>query len=450
VQTSGGGVDPQTQALSITVNKATTPPPSTPDFTLTTDKSALTFTKPKTGDPAVTQTVVATVARSGGFTGAVNVSLAPTATGITAAPITIAAGATTGNLIVSVADTAAVVTSQAFNVSATATGVTGAKTKPLAITVSAAAPVLTSIAIANPATFTAGGSKLNVGAPATFTTTGKDQNGNPFTPTTPITWTSSNASIVSIVSGTGVATAQQISTTPVTLTATSGAVNATVTVQGVYSFAASIGTQTGAANGSAYMVKIQNPNGVKLAVNSPSDKITVNGPTAFNGGAGKVDIVGTEFTWDASNDFGLLRAPPGTAPTSLVTGAYTMTTTVGSDTYTTASFAFDAAQAPLQSPTNVAFAPAPQPAGTQNTTVSWTAVPGALSYRVVVLKGAALNFVTFVDVNVATADVSFAGATTESFSFLVIAYNTDITSNNPTLPAQLKVSSTQSSDYLIP
>lgn len=452
VQTSGGGVDPQTQPLKITVNAGTTPPPPpAPNFTVAATTPAA-VTKPASGTVMTTSTV--TVTPSNGFTGAVVITAAPTITGVTFSPLTITipsggTSAVTGTLAATVSSSAAVATT-AVTVTGTGTisGASAARTAtPVNLTVNAAAPVLTTITITSPTTFTAANNKLNLGVPTTFTAAGKDQFGNPFTPTTPITWTSSVPATVSIVSATGVATAQQLSTTPVTLTATSGSVSASVSVVGVYSFAASLGTQSGFATGAAYIVKIQNPSGVKYGGNSNTvADITVTGPSGF-GTAGSAKIPGTEFSWDASNDFGVLRAPPGTAPTALMSGAYTMTTMVGTDTYTTGSMTVDATQT-LPAPTNVTFSPAPQPAGAQTTTVSWTAVPGALSYRVVVLKAG--FFQSFTDVTGTSASVGFTGASADSFTFLVIAYNADIISSDPTLPAQFNVSSTQSSTYDIP
>ncbi len=446
VQTSGGGLDPQTQALSITVNKAgVTPPPPTPDFTLTTDKSTLTFTKPKTGDPAATQTVVATVARSGGFAGAVNVSLAPTATGITAAPITIASGATTGNLIVSVADTAAVVTSQAFNVSATATGVTGAKTKPLAITVSTApAPVLDNILVT-------GTASLNLNTPVTFTAVGRDSSNNPLPTPPPFTWTSSNPNVT--VDSAGKVTATKFITAPVTITATSGTKSGTFSVTSTYGMEASVGTYQimdssgGVSLGTAFLLRMRDAAGNIVSGNNATT-FKIAGPATWNGGAVADAIGNGDFLWGALDAFAWLRTPPASTATSSapVNGLYTITSPI------TAAVAYTG-KAQLASNTSLldtATFTTTEVTGTgasRTANIAWNAVAGATSYRVQILRngtplnGLPLNSGSGNHQTALTYSQAVDFVAGDTYAFRVIAYSANVTAADVTLPAQFNISS---------
>jgi hypothetical protein len=451
-----GGSITQTQPLSLTVNPGTTPPPPpAPNFTVAVS-NVQPVTKPASGTSGNQNVATVTITPSNGFTGNVSVAITGGPTGVTFNPLSInvtGASAVNGTLTATVTSTATAATTNGLVAAGTGTISGSSATRnssAFSLTVNPAPPpALDNIAITSPTTFTAANGKLNLSVPATFTAVARDVSNTPLSPQPTITWSSSDSAKVSVTNA-GVATANQLGTTPVTLTAsaTVGAITrtATVIVQAVYSFQGSIGMQTGVAAGAAYIVKIQQPNGTKTG--GSSQNVTVKGPAGY-GTAGTATILGSEFSWDASNDFGVLRAPPGTAPTALVNGSYTMETTVGSDTYTTAAQTVNTAST-LPVPTGINFSPAPQPAGSQTTTVSWSAVAGASSYRVVVLKGAAETFVTFADTATTSAAVTFTGLAGESFKFLVIAYSTNITSSSPTLPAQFNVSSAFSANYVIP
>jgi hypothetical protein len=454
-----GGSITQTQPLSLTVNPAVTPPPPppppAPNFTVAVS-NVQAVTKPASGTSGNQNVATVTVTPSNGFTGNVSVAITGGPAGVTFNPLSInvtGASAVNGTLTATVTSTATAATTNGLVAAGTGTISGSSATRnsaPFSLTVNPAPPpALDNIAITSPTTFTAANGKLNLNVPTTFTAVARDASNTPLSPQPTITWSSSDSAKVSVTNA-GVATANQLGTTPVTLTAsaTVGAITrtATVIVQAVYSFQGSIGMQTGVATGAAYIVKIQQPNGTKTG--GSRQNVTVKGPAGY-GTAGTATILGSEFSWDASNDFGVLRAPPGTAPTTLVNGSYTMETTVGSDTYTTAAQTVNTAST-LPVPTGISFSPAPQPAGSQTTTVSWSAVAGASSYRVVVLKGATETFVTFADTATTSTSVTFTGLAGESFKFLVIAYSTNITSSSPTLPAQFNVSSAFSGNYVIP
>ncbi len=455
VKAVGGGIT-QTKPLSLTVNPAVTPPPPpAPNFTVAVS-NVQAVTKPNTGTSSNQNVATVTVTPSNGFTGNVSIAITGGPAGVTFNPLSInvtGASAVNGTLTATVASTATAATTNGLVAAGTGTISGSSVTRnsaPFSLTVNPAPPpALDNILITSPATFTAANGKLNRNVPTTFTAVARDASNTPLSPQPTITWSSSDSAKVSVTNA-GVATANQLGMTPVTLTAsaTVGAITktATVTVQAVYSFQGSIGTQTGVATGAAYIVKIQQPNGTK--VGGSSQNVTVKGPAGYGTG-GTATILGSNFSWNASNGFGLLRAPPGSAPTTLVNGSYTMETVVGGDTYTTAPQTVDTAST-LPVPTGISFSPAPQPAGLRTTTVSWSAVAGASSYRVVVLKNPSESFVTFADTATTSASVTFTGLAGESFKFLVIAYSTNITSSDPTLPAQFNVSSAFSGNYVIP
>ena len=98
----------------------TPPPPGvTGSFIVTISSATLTMA------PGATQTMVVTVTRTGGFTGAVTLAAAPLPTGVTAtfAPATLAAGATSSTLTLVVAATAtATAVPAAITVTGSATG----------------------------------------------------------------------------------------------------------------------------------------------------------------------------------------------------------------------------------------------------------------------------------------------------------------------------------------
>lgn len=118
----------------------------TQDFTISSvAPTSLTFTKPASGDPAP-QTVTVTIAPTGGFAGAVTLSLAaPTgARGVTGTG-TIAAGATSGTLTVTATAAATTGTDQAYTVQA----VSGTITKTIAV------PITVNAAVTPPGTLEA-------------------------------------------------------------------------------------------------------------------------------------------------------------------------------------------------------------------------------------------------------------------------------------------------------
>ena len=125
-------------ATALVACPDTTQPPPAPDFTISSiSPTSLTFTKPATGNPAA-QTVNVTVAATGGFAGAVTLSLvAPGgSTGVTGTG-SITAGTASGTLSVNATAAATVGANQGYTLQAVSGTIT--KTIALPITVNAAA-----------------------------------------------------------------------------------------------------------------------------------------------------------------------------------------------------------------------------------------------------------------------------------------------------------------------
>ena len=440
VRTSGGGVDPQTQALKVTVTAGTTPPPPpTPNFTVSATAPAA-VTKPSSGTVTTTSTI--TVTPTNGFTGNVVVTAAPSITGVTFSSLTITipsggTSAVTGTLSATVG-TAASVATTAVTVTGTGTisGASAARTAtPVNLTVNATPPpALDHITVT-------GTASLNLNTPTQFTAVGYDAS-NVALPTQPtFTWTSADTSKATVDS-TGKVTAIKSITAPVTITATSGAKSGTFNATSSYGMEVSVGTynQDGTIVGTAYLVRIRDSGGAILGGLSASQTYTITGPTTWNNNVAAT-APGDDFVWGALNAFGFLRSPPASSATvnTPVNGLYTLTSTLGAVVYTGKSQLADST-----AKLTAAAVTATQATGTVSAT--WSAIAGAGSYRVQLFKK---NGATITQLdngsNQNTVNKTYAGLTVvtgDQFLVRVIAYPVDITAADVTpLPAPFNISS---------
>ncbi len=444
VRTSGGGVDPQTQALKVTVNAGTTPPPPpAPNFTISASAPAA-VTKPSSGTVATTSTI--TVTPSNGFTGNVVVTAAPTITGVTFSSLTIAipsggTAAVTGTLTATVGTTASVATT-AVTVTGTGTisGASAARTAtPVNLTVNATPPpALDHITVT-------GTANLNLNTPTQFTAVGYDASNVPL-PTQPtFTWTSADTSKATVDS-TGKVTAIKSITAPVTITATSGAKSGTFNATSSYGMEVSVGTynQDGTIVGTAFLVRLRDSGGAIVAGQSGAQSYNIAGPATWNN-----DVAATatgnsgDFVWGLSDAFGILRTPPGSSATvsTPVNGTYTFSSIFGAVTYT--------GKAQLADKT--ISLPAPVVTATRTTTTvnsSWTADASAKSFRVQLFKknGATTTLLQTDNQTALTRD--YTGLTVVSgdqFFVRVIAYPVIINAADVTpLPTPFNISSKDS------
>ena len=157
VTASGTGVTSATATGSLTVN-------ATPNFTLTVDPTTLNVAQGGTG------TVDVTITRTGGFTGAVNLSVANLPTGVTAEFDDPAPTGDAAVLTLTVAGTAAVAQT---NLSIDGTGTPGNRSAALALNVTAAPSGGFTLAL-NPATVTvaagaSGQTTVNINKTGDFT-----------------------------------------------------------------------------------------------------------------------------------------------------------------------------------------------------------------------------------------------------------------------------------------
>jgi hypothetical protein len=441
VQTSGGSVDPQTQPLSITVNKSTTPP--TPNFTVAATAPAA-VTKPSSGTVQTTSTV--TVTPSNGFAGSVALSAAPAPTGVTYSfnPASVNVTSTTAVTSVLTATVSSTASAATTAVTVTGTGtISGVSTPRTATPVNLvinAATTTDNVVLTPPAGFNG---KLATNAPVQFTA--QARNGTTvLSPQPTITWTSSDPSVVS-VDATGLATAKKFSTASVTIKASVGSVDSNLaTITFTYGIEMSVGTLNnisgGTPDGTALIAKFRDVNGSAFTgIDAATQNYSLAGPASWNGGTPLAATGSPSFVFNPTLGFGIMRAPPAGTAASVppVQGDYTLTTTIGGTPYTGKANLANAAQV-LPRPSVTATLTGTKVDG------SWAAVSGAASYRVQLIQNGAV----VQSVNQTTLTVSFTGltvATNDTFAVRVIAYPVDITSSaDVTLPSQFNVSSADS------
>jgi Bacterial Ig-like domain (group 2) len=451
VKTSGGGLDPQTQALSITVKAVVTPP--TPNFAVTATTPAA-VAKPSSGTVTTTSTV--TVTPSNGFTGPVVVTATPvTGVSYSALTITIPAGGTApvnGTLTATVSSTAAVATTP---VTVTGTGsIAGASTArtatPVNLVVNATPPptVTDNVALTPPAGFNG---TLLTNTTAQFTA--QARNGTtPLAPQPTITWVSSDPTVVS-VDATGLATVKKFNTANVTITASVGSVNSTpATITRTYGMEASVGTynQDDVVLGTAFLIRMRDAAGNIVSGNNATT-FKIAGPATWNGGAVADAIGNGDFLWGALDAFAWLRTPPASTATASapVNGLYTITAPITAAQPYTGKAQLANNTVLLPKPTFTTTEVTGAGASSRTANVTWTAVVGAVSYRVQILRngtplnGLPLNNGSGNHQTTFTYSQSVPFTAGDTYSFRVIAYPVDITAADVTLPAQFNISSNE-------
>ncbi len=448
VKTTGGGLDPQTQALSITVNKAGTPP--TPNFAVTlTNVQAIT--KPGTGTSAAQNVATITVTPSNGFTGNVAVSVTGAPAGVTFNALNVnvtGATAATGTLQATVASTATATTTNGLVVKGASGSLNVTATPALNLVVNPTPPptVADNIVLTAPTGFN--GKLVTNANPVLFTA--QARNGTTVLAQQPtFTWASSDPAVV--VDANGNVTAKKFASN-VTITAKAGSVTSNaVTITLTYGMEASVGTFNSVPNngnnpkvGTAFLFRLRDASGIVISSKSVSYDISATG---WNGGAtatvdgSTADVLGL----GTGNSFGIVRTPPAISDAGIpaVEGVYTLM----ASTYT--------AKPQIAAGSLSTLLPAPDitaPISGTTVTATWPHVMGAASYRVQLFKknGSTITNVTpnldGAD-NQVTEGRTYPGltvATGDQFYVRVVAYPVDITGTDVTLPTQFNISSSDS------
>ncbi len=450
VQTSGGGLDPQTQALSITVKTVVTPP--TPNFAVTaTVPAAVTLPGPKT----TTSTV--TVTPSNGFTGVVTLSAANTSAaglGVTYVfnPATVSvtsAAAVTSTLTIKVDSTVAApppttVTTTAVTVTGTgpSSTVRNAPAVNLVINPAPAPTVADNILLTVPAGFT--GKLATNAAPVLFTA--QARNGTTVLASQPtFTWESSDPAVV--VDASGNVTAKKFASN-VTIKAKAGGLTSNVgTISLTYGLEASVGTYgyPVGQTGFAMVTKARDVSGADVDQSTVS--YTIAGPAAWSATA--LSVANSEVRVGTGGLLAIVRSPPagigdpssGSVPTT-VAGDYTITATINAQTYSAKATVTNAT--PSFPAVTITSAVISQASG--DGSVTWNPIGTAGSYRVIVARSGAGGNPTPTNTTATTATFSVAtlGAT-ETVSVTVVAYPVNVLANTVSvLPPQFDISSATS------
>lgn len=229
-------------------------------------------------------------------------------------------------------------------------------------------PAVSSVAVSG-----AANNVLKLGSEVQFSAAAKDASGNTLEGKT-FTWVSSNPSIAS-VDNSGKVKANRIG--KVTLTATVDGVSGQSAEQSTFGleFVAGVSLEpSGDTVGTTFAFRLRQASGAEV----PAGKFLITGPTGFNGGnVYEVSSAAGFFTSFVSTD--------GVAALQALAGTYSVTTTVGTETFT-ASSSLTAADiaAPLARPTGLSLGAV----STTSVTASWSPVAGAASYRVIVFDSA--------------------------------------------------------------
>jgi hypothetical protein len=266
-----------------------------------------------------------------------------------------------------------------------------------------------------------------------------------------ITWVSSDPTVVS-VDATGLATVKKFNTASVTITASVGSVNSTpATITRTYGMEASVGTynQDNVVLGTAFLIRMRDAAGNIVSGNSASQTFKIAGPATWNGGATADAIGNGDFLWGALDAFAWLRTPPASTATvpAAVNGLYTISTPITVAQPYTAKAQLADSTVLLPKPTFTTTEVTGAGASSRTANVTWTAVSGAVSYRVQILRngtplnGLPLNSGSGNHQTALTYSQAVPFAAGDTYAFRVIAYPVDVTAADVTLPAQFNISS---------
>jgi hypothetical protein len=213
---------------------------------------------------------------------------------------------------------------------------------------------------------------------------------------------------------------------------------------------ASVGTynQDNVVLGTAFLIRMRDAAGNIVSGNSASQTFKIAGPATWNGGATADAIGNGDFLWGALDAFAWLRTPPASTATvpAAVNGLYTISTPITAAQPYTAKAQLADSTVLLPKPTFTTT----EVTGTgasRTANVTWTAVTGAFSYRVQILRnGAPLNGLPLNSGSgnhqiALTYSQAVPFVTGDTYAFRVIAYPVDVTAADVTLPAQFNISS---------